>query len=643
MFECDGDGRGVDDPGPSSFERVLTTALLGRPEGFAFEVFCPAPGSAWEWTPRDGGRCRERPSARGYPHGNEGSSPSDASELRRALDAGIDHLERAAAASREIARWSAVVATSLTEFARCRPSVLFDRQPGEQGAMSAATRSARAAVLSEVSEWAVDEVAPSLGITSSAAGAQLAESLTLVERLPGTHALLACGALSPSHARQMVNVVGPVEDDALRIDIEAHVLGLLDRKTPPQLGDCARRIVLRKDADAAARTLVAAVRERGVRLHDRRDGTATVSIDLALPSAASIYRALEEYAEAARADGDERTKQQRMADCIQDLILRPGENGMPPVTVALTLVATLETMLGGTEPGQVEGMLVPAEMVRELGYTFGLMPRPALDVTDLPDDAEPAPETPGSPDAPGSLETATPHPEAEADADAESESESEAGPAPLGCATGRTSTPVADRTLTEWSTLARTRNAAAVQEGLAGAKQAILDGAWCDGELRGLLDVGALIGVRDLEGTGLAHRPRIAVVDKLRGSLIALTDAAGIRRGACLGPPPETPGYTPGAELDRFVRLRDRRCRFPGCRARARTCDLDHRQEWPDGPTAHDNLGCLCEHHHRLKHQAPGWRFDAGDDGALAVTMPSGEVLINHPPRFGSDLDIPPF
>jgi hypothetical protein len=71
--------------------------------------------------------------------------------------------------------------------------------------------------------------------------------------------------------------------------------------------------------------------------------------------------------------------------------------------------------------------------------------------------------------------------------------------------------------------------------------------------------------------------------------------------------------------------------------------DLDHRREWPEGPTAHENLRCLCEHHHRLKHQAPGWRFDEADDAGLAITMPSGTVVTSHPPRFGSDLDIPPF
>jgi hypothetical protein len=118
-------------------------------------------------------------------------------------------------------------------------------------------------------------------------------------------------------------------------------------------------------------------------------------------------------------------------------------------------------------------------------------------------------------------------------------------------------------------------------------------------------------------------------------------DAAGLCRGATLGPPPPSDEHDPGAELDRFVRLRDRRCRFPGCRAR--TCDLDHRRAWPDGPTAHHNLCCLCEHHHRLKHQAPGWRLDQTDDGGLAATMPTGEVRVSPPPRYGTDLDLPPY
>ncbi len=540
------------------------------------------------------------------------------------LEAGAQVLAVAVAAGRESARIAAREARALASFARRRPHRLFDRQPGERGAMSAATRAARPEALAAVSEWAVDEVALALRISASAASGRLTDALTLVERLPGTLWLLERGAISWAHARQLMAIVGPVADDELRARIENRVLARLGDKTPPQLGDCARRIVLREDAEAAARKLVAAVRDRGVRLFDRRDGTATVAIDLPLPVAAAVHRALEAHAEASRTEGDERTKQQRMADVLADLVLRPGEDGQPAVTIALTLVASLETMLGGREPGQVEGHLVPAEAVRELAYTFGLMPRPPPQLTHRPgaDELDPAP-TPDPVAAQTAARRRVPVEVCTADrADS-----------------GSPATPVGDRPLAEWMAQAAARDAAAVRGALAGAAEAIDEGVWTDGEARAVLDLGALIGVRQLTGTGLAHRPQIAVVDMLRGSLVALTDAAGIRRGRGLGPPDGSDGHDPTAELERFVQLRDRRCRFPGCRARARVCDLDHRREWPEGPTTHTNLCCLCEHHHRLKHQAPGWAVTDADDGGLVVTTPSGDTRVSHPPRFGTDLD----
>jgi hypothetical protein len=270
---------------------------------------------------------------------------------------------------------------------------------------------------------------------------------------------------------------------------------------------------------------------------------------LPLPVMRACWNALSAHADACRFPGDRRTRDERMADCLADLLLRPGASDRPPVRVSLTVVAPAASLLGGDEPGEIDGDVVPAALVRELAYTLGLLPRPS---SSGPDDGAPGP---------------------------------------------------------------------------AAADVAAL---------------GALLGTRRTAGTALEHRPQIAVVDELDGSLLALTDATGLRRGRPLGPPPESRRYRPGRALDRFVRLRDRRCRFPGCRARPRACDLDHVTAYPHGPTSVCNLCALCEHHHRLKHQAPGWTLTATGDGGLTWTTPGGLEITTRPPRYGADDDVRP-
>lgn len=65
----------------------------------------------------------------------------------------------------------------------------------------------------------------------------------------------------------------------------------------------------------------------------------------------------------------------------------------------------------------------------------------------------------------------------------------------------------------------------------------------------------------------------------------------------------------PDAANDAFTRARDRTCRSPGCAIPARSVDLDHTSDYvAGGPSAPSNLGPLCRHDHRLKHEA-GWRL----------------------------------
>ncbi|SDX92203.1 hypothetical protein SAMN05661080_01744 [Modestobacter sp. DSM 44400] len=93
--------------------------------------------------------------------------------------------------------------------------------------------------------------------------------------------------------------------------------------------------------------------------------------------------------------------------------------------------------------------------------------------------------------------------------------------------------------------------------------------------------------------------------------------------------------------LDRFVRARDQRCRFPGCRMPVRTGELDHDRPYPLGPTAAGNLTGYCTHHHRGKHQAPDWTHTLQTDGTLTITTPTDLTARTTPPRLDSRPDLP--
>ena len=89
--------------------------------------------------------------------------------------------------------------------------------------------------------------------------------------------------------------------------------------------------------------------------------------------------------------------------------------------------------------------------------------------------------------------------------------------------------------------------------------------------------------------------------------------------------------YRVPADLAGYLRVRDGRCRFPGCSRRAAGCDIDHTTAWAaGGATRHDNLAHLCRKHHRLKHETR-WRMSQAPDGDIRWISPAGREFVSSP------------
>jgi hypothetical protein len=97
----------------------------------------------------------------------------------------------------------------------------------------------------------------------------------------------------------------------------------------------------------------------------------------------------------------------------------------------------------------------------------------------------------------------------------------------------------------------------------------------------------------------------------------------------------------PGAELDRWIRVRDRHCVAPSCRRPAHRADLDHTvAHGLGGPTSSWNLGAWCRHHHRAKHHA-GWIVRQPTPGRFEIRTRAGLAATTSPRRVCEPLPEP--
>ncbi|MBN9178403.1 MAG: DUF222 domain-containing protein [Microbacterium sp.] len=101
--------------------------------------------------------------------------------------------------------------------------------------------------------------------------------------------------------------------------------------------------------------------------------------------------------------------------------------------------------------------------------------------------------------------------------------------------------------------------------------------------------------------------------------------------------------YRPSGRLRRLLNVRDRTCRWPGCRRSAARSEADHTEAWEDGgTTCASNLEILCKGHHTLKH-ASAWTVRQLGGGRLEFTSPTRRRYRNDAPAVVEAVGPPPW
>ena len=253
---------------------------------------------------------------------------------------------------------------------RRRGADAMDR--GFRGGPGVDARAAASAVLAEVRDDFVSELALIRGCSEHEARTRATEALLLTGSLTPTWSELYAGRLSVRHARAVVELLGDAAP-AVVAGVQARVLPQAEGLPYAEFRDRLRYHLDRLDAAAKERRRRVAAQKADVHVWPTaEEGMSWLGILTTTPKALAARGAIDSYAGMLLEDGDSRAMGVLRAEAAWDLLMRPWDTGRPPVTAMLTIHAGLPSLRQDGHPGQsqepceVEGQLVSAAQCREL-------------------------------------------------------------------------------------------------------------------------------------------------------------------------------------------------------------------------------------------------------------------------------------
>ncbi len=494
------------------------------------------------------------------------------------------------AARRMESRAAWTLLSALAELARRRPADEPD-DDGEYG----------------FSEFAADEVAAELHLSTQSATEQIWYARQVAGQLPACFAALGAGTIHPVHLRIIHDETAMLSDDDMARADEL-LAGLAGPLTFGQLRSKAHRLVLKLDPDAARKRKEQAKQDAHVRRFREDSGNAGMEArELPPDEVLASWQHVEQRALDLRAAGMTGTLTELRVRAYLDLLQERDSRLIP----------------AGKDTGEAGRPAGPGgDGLPNQGSGPGNPPDP--DDTGGSGGADGPGAGPG--DSPGGTGPGG-HP-----------GQAQTGAGPSVAALVNILVPV--ETLLGLSAT----SGEAAGYGLLDAEDArdLVAAAarhphtrWCvtavqpDGTAAAH---GCARGRHQLPGTatGPDPPPDSAARDYLTSLRIRV---APIARGHCDHARAET-GYQPSRALAHLVKVRNARCTAPGCGRPASRCDLDHTLAWDQGGiTCECDLAPLCRHHHRCK-QSQGWKLEQTSPGVLRWRTPAGRTYITTPTRY---------
>ena len=201
--------------------------------------------------------------------------------------------------------------------------------------------------------------------------AQLTFATDLLTDLPCTLAALTTGAISEWRAGIIARETTWLSA-ADRLAVDAEVAG--DRVALARLGNreltrAVTAAAYRRDPQGALARARAAENDRNVSIRPKPDAMCRISALLPVAQGVATYAALSQAADAARAEGDPRSRGQVLADTVVERVTGQTSAAAVPVEVQVVLsdAALLGSGAGAEHPAQVPGYgTVPAGWARDL-------------------------------------------------------------------------------------------------------------------------------------------------------------------------------------------------------------------------------------------------------------------------------------